>query len=102
LHKCRKTTRAHGQNEATHKQYTRKRIIHSHLQHPKFVIKNYKAPPTDEAEGALCKAGKLNALEKQSAVGTTKAKVVFQGHIYFHIARSVGAIVQIALRVLIV
>jgi hypothetical protein len=102
LHKCGKTTRCYGQSEATHKNYTRKRIIHSHLQHPKFVIKNYKAPSTDEAEGALCKAEKLNAFEKQSAVGTTKAEIIFQSYIYFHIARSVGAIVQIALRVLVV
>jgi hypothetical protein len=51
--------------------------MHSHLKHPKNIVKNYNAPPTNEVDGALCKTEKLNALEKQCAVGTTKAEIVF-------------------------
>jgi hypothetical protein len=71
------SAQTHYDREATYKKHARERSIHSHLQHPKIVNKNYNAPQTNESDGALCKAGKLNALEKQSAVGAAKTKIVF-------------------------
>ena len=43
----------------------------------------------------------LSALEHQCAVGAAKAEVIFQSRADRHIARLVGAIVQVALRVLV-
>ena len=43
----------------------------------------------------------LNTAENNGAVGATKAKVVFNGHIDLHISSSVGTVVQIALWILI-
>lgn len=45
--------------------------------------------------------GSGQALEKQRAVGTTKAKIIFQGKVDGHIPCCVGAVVKIALWVLI-
>jgi hypothetical protein len=43
----------------------------------------------------------LNSLEHQGAVGATKTKVVFDRYIDLHVSCGVGAIVQIALGVLV-
>ena len=45
--------------------------------------------------------GPLNPPEHQTAVGATKTKVVFEGHIDGHVAGLVGAIIQVAVRVLV-
>ena len=51
--------------------------------------------------------GRLNSresdpTENQTAVGATKTEVVFQGVVNFDITRRVGAVIEIALGVLIV
>ena len=43
----------------------------------------------------------LNTAENNGAVGATKAKVVFNGHIDLHISSSIRTVVQIALWILI-
>ncbi len=41
------------------------------------------------------------ALENQRAVGATKAKVVLDGHVNLHVAGGIGAVVQVAIGVLV-
>ena len=43
----------------------------------------------------------LQALEDEGAVGAAEAEVVLHGHVDLHVARRVGAIVQVALRILV-
>lgn len=50
--------------------------------------------PTRENRG-------LEALENQAAVGTAEAEVVFDGDVDTHIPRGIGAVIQVALRILV-
>jgi hypothetical protein len=50
-------TQTYSDRKATYKKLARERSIHSHLQYPKFVNKNYNAPQTNESDGALYKLG---------------------------------------------
>lgn len=43
----------------------------------------------------------LNSLEYQSAVGSTEAEIVFHRNIKLHVTGDVGAVIQVAVRILI-
>src|SRR5918994_5817279 len=53
------------------------------------------------AAWSMAPAKSLDPLEHQSAVGAAKPERVFHRYVNMHVARSVGAVVKIALRILV-
>ena len=62
------------------------------------AAKNKKPPSGRLLKTALC----LHALEDQGAVGATKSEIVFNSNFELGITRDIGAVVQIALGILVV
>ena len=56
---------------------------------------------TSQYGNVIAALARSDPLEYQRAIGAAKTKIVFEGHINLHITRRVGAVVQIALGILV-